>query len=218
MSYTPDTFADGTAGNTPITAAKLNNIENELVAIDPLAHGAIASTGSTSTSGFKITDPSDSSTEWNFFRASGSTSFTINGKTSYPADLTLFAPNGTDYADYTFDGSNAEIDVTVGNLSLRPLSGGNVNIWATTGTPKLRVGSTNMAQSMDFTHDGTNGNISTTTGDVNLTPSSGLVNLTNVGAYTTATAGGASALPTKPQGYIAVKVQGTQVKIPYYLP
>lgn len=171
-----------------------------------------------SSTGFKVTDPSDGSTEWNFFRAAGSTSITITGKTGYPADFTLFAPNGTDYADFTFDGSNAEIDVSVGNLSLRPLSGGNVNIWATSGTPKLRVGSTNFTQSMDFSHDGTNGIITTTSGDVDLTPASGLVNLTNVGAYTSATAGGSSALPATPQGYMAVKVQGTTVKIPYYLP
>jgi lysophospholipase L1-like esterase len=42
-SFTEDVFADGVAGGTPITAAKLNNIENELVAIDPLARGAAPS-------------------------------------------------------------------------------------------------------------------------------------------------------------------------------
>lgn len=180
--------------------------------------GGIQAVGSTATSGFKVTDPSDGSTEWNFYRVAGVTAFTVNGKVGYPADISLFAPNGTDYADFTFDGSNAEIDVSIGNLSLRPLAGGNVNIWATTGTPKLRVGSTNMAQSLDLYHDGTNGTLSTTTGDIDLTPASGLVNLTNVGAYTTATAGGSSALPATPQGYMAMKVQGTTVKIPYYLP
>lgn len=218
MGFTPDTFVDGSGGGTPITAAKLNNVETELVAIDPLARDALQATGSTSTAGFKIVDPSDSSTEWNFYRANGSTSFTVNGKTGYPADFTLFAPNGTDYADFTFDGSNAEIDVSVGNLSLRPLAGGNVNVWATSGTPKLRVGSTNFVQSLDLSHDGTNGIVSTTAGDIDLTPFSGLVNLTNAGAYTSATAGGSSALPATPQGYVAVKVQGTTVKIPYYLP
>ena len=34
MPVVPDTFADNPAGNTPITAAKLNNIENAIVADD----------------------------------------------------------------------------------------------------------------------------------------------------------------------------------------
>lgn len=211
-TYTPTTWVNNTA--PAISADNLNHIEAGIAANAAAFSGYAPLSGT----GFKVTDPSDGSTEWNFYRASGATAFTVNGKTGYPAIISLFAPNGTDYADFTFDGSNTEIDSSVGNISLRPLTGGNVNIWATSGTPKLRVGSTNMAQSLDLSHDGTNGIASTTTGDLDLSPASGLVNLTNVSAYTSATAGAASALPATPQGYLAMKVQGTSVKVPYYLP
>lgn len=182
----------------------------------------VKQTGDTATAGFRLIDPADSTVEFNLYRnrTSGATAFNIQGSNdgAAPAIITLFGPNATNYADFTFDGTNTEIDASTGNISLRPLTGGNVNIWSTSGTPTLRVGSTNMTQSLDLKHDGTNGIASTTSGDLNLTPASGLVNLTNVGAYTSATAGGSSALPATPQGYLALKVQGTTVKVPYYLP
>jgi hypothetical protein len=100
--------------------------------------------------------------------AGGYTDFRIIGVgTAFPI-LTLVAPNGTDYADLTYDGNNTELDVSTGSLQLRPLgTTGNVNVWSTTHNEKLRIGSQNFTQSLDISHDGSNGHISVTTGTIN---------------------------------------------------
>jgi hypothetical protein len=112
--------------------------------------------------------------------------------------------------------------ITSGNLTV---STGNIT--ATSGTVTGGSGIT-----------ATTGNITATTGDLiatagNVTASAGTVSATNltstgtttVGTFnfsttTTATtvgaAGGASALPATPLGYVIVKIAGTDVKIPYY--
>ena len=183
--------------------------------------GSIAKLGNTATSGFQIVDPTDSSPEWNFFRASGSTAFTVTGKAGYPPIVTLWNPAQTQYADFTFDGTNTEIDASTGNISLRPLTGGNVNVWATTGTPKLRVGSTNFAQSLDMWHDGTDSHIQPTSGrvivDGGLVINSGYPEF-NTATTATATTGTNGAPPAQVYGYIVAKIGGVGVRIPYYLP
>jgi hypothetical protein len=105
--------------------------------------------------------------------------------------------------------------ITSGNLTV---STGNIT--ATSGTVTGGSGIT-----------ATTGNITATTGD--LIATAGTVSATNltstgtttVGTFnfsttTTATtvgaAGGASALPATPLGYVIVKIAGTDVKIPYY--
>jgi hypothetical protein len=112
--------------------------------------------------------------------------------------------------------------ITSGNLTV---STGNIT--ATSGTVTGGSGIT-----------ATTGNITATTGDLiatagNVTASAGTVSATNltstgtttVGTFnfsttTTATtvgaAGGGSALPATPVGYVIIKIAGTDYKIPYY--
>jgi hypothetical protein len=112
--------------------------------------------------------------------------------------------------------------ITSGNLTV---STGNIT--ATSGTVTGGSGIT-----------ATTGNITATTGDLiatagNITASAGTVSATNltstgtttVGTFnfsttTTATtvgaAGGASALPATPVGYVVIKIAGTDYKLPYY--
>ena len=67
-------------------------------------------------------------------------------------------------------------------------------------------------------------NIDNSTGDLRVSRTSGTGNvqldqqlkLTNQSTGTTATAGGASALPANPQGYLRVTIGGTTRKIPFY--
>src|SRR6185312_13868894 len=108
--------------------------------------------------------------------SNGHNDFRNIGATNAPAINSLIAPNGTDYADWTFDGSNTELESSTGDINLRPnLNGssdftGNVTIWSLSHTPKLRVGNSGFTQSLDFYHDGTNGNVTTTTGKLNVSP------------------------------------------------
>jgi hypothetical protein len=112
--------------------------------------------------------------------------------------------------------------ITSGNLTV---STGNIT--ATSGTVTGGSGIT-----------ATTGNITATTGDLiatagNVTASAGTVSATNltstgtttVGTFnfsttTTATtvgaAGGGSALPATPVGYVVIKIAGTDYKLPYY--
>lgn len=188
----------------------------------PGAKGDPGVIGSTATSGFMLTDPADGSTEWNFYRAAGATNLGIYGSTGFPAILTLYGPNDAGYADFTFNGFDTEIDSSVGNISLRPLTGGNVNIWAMSGTPKLRVGSTNMTQSLDLSHDGTNAHLNNTAtgyiglqGDKFQVLETGQVNY-NGPTTASATAGTNGAPPAQVAGYLTQLIGGVTVHIPYY--
>jgi hypothetical protein len=97
----------------------------------------------------------------------GAVDFRILGSHGQPAILSLIAPDRTDYADYTYNGHDADLDVSRGGLNLRPLDGrGSVNVWSLTGNARLRVGSENFRQSVDLWHDGENAHVRTTAGNV----------------------------------------------------
>lgn len=71
-----------------------------------------------------------------------------------PPILVLVAPNLSDYADYTYDGVSADIDVSVGNINLRPLAGGYVDVRAWTGSQAyLRTISPNYGHALRLWHD-----------------------------------------------------------------
>jgi hypothetical protein len=146
------------------------------------------------------------------------TALAVDGVIGAPALLQLEAPNGTDYADYTYDGNNGDIDVSKGNLNLRPLDGSPVSVWSPTHNTPLAVNSSGGTHNVGLQHDGTNGHITTDTGDLDITPGSALINLTNVNFYASASAGANGTLPLQVQGYLGIKVQGTSVKVPYYAP
>jgi hypothetical protein len=116
------------------------------------------------------------------------------GVTGAPAINSLIAPNGNDYADWTFDGTNTELESSTGDLNLRPnLNGtvdftGNVAIWSLNHTPKLRIGNKGFTQALDIYHDGTNANLSATAGQINF--NSGV----SLAASTALTAGGAEGI------------------------
>ena len=105
---------------------------------------------------------------------SGFTDLRLLGVTNAPAIFSLIAPNGTNYSSITFDGSNTEFETDTGDINIRNYnsSNGNVNIWSTNHTQKLRVGNSGFTQTLDLFHDGTNGTISTSTGSLLLQPSS----------------------------------------------
>ena len=90
----------------------------------------------------------------------------------------LIGPNGTDYADFTFDGSNADIDVQGGDLNLRPLTATHsVNVWSIAGgNVKLRIGSQGFGATLDLQHDGVNAHITPTMGFVGFQAFSTLCN------------------------------------------
>jgi len=101
-----------------------------------------------------------------FQRVTGAMQMQIYGQSTFPAILGLIAPNGTDYADFTYDGSNADVDVSVGDLNLRPnnVAGNHVNIWSLNGQPSLRVGNQGFTHALSLSHDGTNAHIAPDTG------------------------------------------------------
>lgn len=97
----------------------------------------------------------------------GALDFRILGTNRSPAILSLIGPDGDRYADYTYNGSDADVDVSHGGLNLRPLDGtGAVNIWSMAGNTKLRIGSRNFGQSLDFWHSGANAYMRATNGSV----------------------------------------------------
>jgi hypothetical protein len=122
--------------------------------------------------------------------------------------------NGATITSGNLTASTGNISATAGSLSAGTTVTGGTGITATTG------------------------NITATTGDLvatagNVTASAGTVsatNLTSTGTTTVGTfnfsttstattvgaAGGASALPATPLGYVIVKIGGTDRKIPYY--
>jgi len=90
--------------------------------------------------------------------------FRLFGRAGRPAIFSLVGPDGTSYADFTYNGSDADIDVSPGGLNLRP--SGNVNIWHQSSQVKLRVGSFGFGQAFDLWHDGSNAVMSSTTGNI----------------------------------------------------
>jgi hypothetical protein len=97
----------------------------------------------------------------------GGIDFRILGEPGAPPILSLISPDADRYADYTFNGSDADIDVSHGGLNLRPLDGvSGVNVWSMAGNTQLRVGSRGFSQALDFWHSGINGYIRSTTGKV----------------------------------------------------
>jgi hypothetical protein len=82
---------------------------------------------------------------------------------------TLLAANGTDYADWTYDGTNADFDTSTAGINLRPLASGSaVKVWSPSYNTKLRVGSANFSQSLDIYHDGSNAHMAPSTGYIAL--------------------------------------------------
>src|SRR3954463_13613545 len=72
----------------------------------------------------------------------GAIDFRILGERGAPALLSLIGADPDRYADYTYNGSHADVDVSHGGLNLRPLDGsGSVNVWSMLGNTRLRVGS-----------------------------------------------------------------------------
>jgi hypothetical protein len=178
-----------------------------------------------STASFVLTNPTDGTDEFALNRIIGATQLQIYGKADGTADaiVGLIAPNGTDYADYTYNGADADLDVSAGGLNLRPLSSGaNVQVWSPAGTVKLRIGSQNFTQALDISHDGTNAHLTPTTGYVGFQSDTfqilptGAVNY--VGPTTAAAAAGTNgAPPSEVGGYMAWQIGGTTVHLPYYL-
>ena len=127
----------------------------------------------------KATGSTDGYTDWRIIGASNS-----------PAIASLIAPNGTDYADWTYDGNNMEIEVSKGDVNIRSgLTGGaqgNVNVWSLLGNPLFRVGNQNFTQAVSLQHDGSNATVATTIGDLRLNPAGNVTtggNLTVGGAF-----------------------------------
>jgi hypothetical protein len=97
----------------------------------------------------------------------GATDLRILGETGAPAILSLIGAHPARYSDFTYNGSDADLDVSHGGLNLRPLDGsGAVNVWSMLGNTRLRVGSRDFRQSLDFWHSGTNAYIRLTLGSV----------------------------------------------------
>jgi hypothetical protein len=97
----------------------------------------------------------------------GAVDFRILGERDAPAILSLIGPDGDAYADYTYDGFNADMDVSHGGLNLRPLDGsGAVNIWSMAGNTRLRVGSRNFEEALSIWHSGINAYVQSTRGNV----------------------------------------------------
>lgn len=93
--------------------------------------------------------------------------FRVYGATGVPAIFSLIAGNGTDYADYTYNGADADIDVSTGGLNLRPLAAGaSVKVWNSADNVKLRIGSQNFGQALDLWNDGVDSYIQSTVGSV----------------------------------------------------
>lgn len=97
----------------------------------------------------------------------GAVDFRILGGPRQPAILSLIGPDRDKYADDTYKGHDADVDVSHGSLNLRPLDGlGSVNVWSLTGNARLRVGSESFAQALDLSHSGTDAHIRSTAGKV----------------------------------------------------
>lgn len=97
----------------------------------------------------------------------GAIDFRILGEPGAPAILSLIGADGHTYSDYTYNGHDADLDVSHGGLNLRPLDGtGSINVWSMTGNTRLRVGSRDFGQSLDFWHSGENAHVRATTGNV----------------------------------------------------
>lgn len=98
---------------------------------------------------------------------SSAVDFRILGAPDAPAILSLIDPDGDRYADYTYDGSSADLDVSHGGLNLRPLDGtSSVNVWSMAGNSRFRVGSRNFRQLFDFWHSGANAHVRSTKGSI----------------------------------------------------
>ena len=97
----------------------------------------------------------------------GAIDLRILGEFGAPAILSLIGPDPDRYADYTYNGSDADVDVSHGGLNLRPLDGtGSVNVWSMAGNTRLRVGSRDFRQSLDLWHSGLNAHLRSTTGNL----------------------------------------------------
>lgn len=106
----------------------------------------------------------------------GYTDLRILGNGTAVPILSLIAPNGTNYASLTFDGSNTELETDTGDINIRDYNTtGSVNLWSTNHNQKLRIGNQGFSQALDLVHDGTNATISTTTGSIQLQPASSVV-------------------------------------------
>src|SRR4051794_22784756 len=97
----------------------------------------------------------------------GAIDFRILGERGAPAILSLIGADPDRYADYTYNGSHADMDVSHGGLNLRPLDGnGSGNVWSMIGNTRLRVGSRDFRESIDLWHGGTNAYIRSTAGSI----------------------------------------------------
>lgn len=93
--------------------------------------------------------------------------FRISGRSGAPAILSLIGPDESKFADYTYNGSDADLDVSDGGLNLRPLDGRSaVTVWSIAGNKRLRVGSRNFEQSLDFWHSGAKAHVKSTNGSI----------------------------------------------------
>ena len=130
----------------------------------------------------------------------------IAGSVASPAIYTLLASNGTDYADWTYNGSDADFDVSLGGINLRPLSSsGAVRVWNPTSSIKLRVGSGGFSSALDMWHDGANANIYSTTGLINLF---GNASVDGVGNLSVA------AVMTANSGFVTSSTAGNAIQAP----
>lgn len=219
------TWVDGAAGGTPLTAANLNQMAQLGATTQTFTGQQVVKrpTSATNTPLFTVVDETSNNRLTFSIIAGAATQLQVYAKAGEPAILGLIGANGTDYADFTFDGANCEIDVQGGDLNFRPLtSGKNVNIWSIAGgSPILKVGNQGLTQALTLQHDGTNAHVAATTGYVGFQGdtfqilSTGAVNYSGPTAIS-ATAGTNGATPAQVGGYLTWQVGGTTVKIPYF--
>lgn len=148
----------------------------------------------------------------------------LNGNLTSGASTAISLTNGAN--NFAMDATSISLRSTIiFNFSNGATSGSNFNS-ATAGwvgsywtgsvpaidswkTQNIMGAGANPTATLTFSHTGSSG-VSTVA-----LPS---IALTAITSTTTATLGSATALPTLPQGYITVPINGTSYKIPYYLP
>lgn len=224
MSYVDPAAAGTPSAGNPIKSAWGRDVQQDVELFESeLTAGPITITTATDFATPILDLRTSGGDRFNFSRSSGvSTALNITGDASQPPIVGLLV--GVNYADFTFSGTDADIDVVGGgNLNLRPQgASSSVNIWAPSQNIKLRVGSSGFGQAVDLSHDGTNAHINPTTGYVGFQSdkfqilSTGAVNYTGPTAAS-ASAGSNGAPPAQVGGYLTWQVGGATVHVPYYL-
>lgn len=205
-----DTSANNRVKKSGDTMSGPLSISQNAAAVTPLE--LVNNTNTTASTELYFVEMQQNSSDAFLFRrkvdaSTGHNDFRNVGATNAPPINTLVAPNGIDYSDWTFDGTNTELETSTGDLNLRPnLNGvvdytGNVNIWSTGHTPKLRIGNNGFSAALDIYHDGGNAHLSSTTGGINVDSAANLQKLnvvtgSNKSAGTGTLSGGTATIST----------------------